>query len=228
MEALAVPSNVDKYEKVYSGGYDKRYPSLDLVRLEGWYFKKQPGKALDFACGTGVNMIHLLDCGYEVVGVDAAVESVKLVNRKLKARPELAGRAAVLHMDPGVTQLPFANNEFDYVVCMSVLSLLESKERVAALIGEFFRIMKPGAKMIIDINGPASDFVTKGRFISNDVFEYYLRPDQTEPLRSYCPSDEKSFASMFDKFSIDDLGHVSFKYCNNDSHEFIACVHKPA
>ena len=55
MEVLAVLSNVDKYEKVYSGGYDKRYPSLDLVRLEGWYFKKQPGKALDFACGTGVN-----------------------------------------------------------------------------------------------------------------------------------------------------------------------------
>ncbi|MDO8358284.1 MAG: class I SAM-dependent methyltransferase [Nitrospirota bacterium] len=227
MTTLVVPANVDKYENVYRGGYDKRYPTLDLVRLEGWYFKKLPGKVLDFACGTGVNMIHLLECGYHAVGVDAAEESVKLVRRKLDARPELAARADVLRLDPNDRRLPFADNEFDYVICMSVLSLLESKERIEILVDEFHRILKPGGKMIVDINGPASDFATKGRFVADDIFEYALHKDQEKLLRCYCPKTAESFAALFKQFVVDDLGHVSFKYCNHDSYEFIACVHKP-
>lgn len=227
MTALVVPANVDKYEDVYRSGYDKRYPTLDLVRLEGWYFKKQPGKVLDFACGTGVNMIHLLECGYRAVGVDAAEGSVKLVRRKLEGRAELAARADVMHLDPDNRRLPFADNEFDYVVCMSVLSLLESKERIIALVNEFHRVLKPGGKMIIDINGPDSDFASKGHFIADDVFEYALHEDQEKPLRCYCPKTSESFSELFKAFVVDDLGHTSFKYCGQDSHEFIACVHKP-
>lgn len=227
MNTLVVPANVDKYEEVYRGGYDKRYPTLDLVRLEGWYFKKQPGKVLDFACGTGVNMIHLLECGYSAIGVDAAEESVKLVRRKLDARPDLATRAGVQRLDPNERRLPFSDNDFDYIVCMSVLSLLESKERIQILIDEFHRILKPGGKMIVDINGPASDFATKGRFVAEDVFEYVLRPGQSEALRCYCPKTKENFAELLNQFGVDELGHVSFNYCGHDSYEFIACAHKP-
>jgi SAM-dependent methyltransferase len=227
MNTLVVPANVEKYEDVYRGGYDKRYPTLDLVRLEGWYFKKQPGKALDFACGTGVNMIHLLECGYSVIGVDASQQSVNMVRRKLGARPELAARAQVLRLHGDDARLPFADGEFDYVVSMSVLSLLESKSRIQMLVDEFHRILKPGGKMIIDINGPASDFATKGRFVAEDVFEYLLRPGQTEPLRCYCPKTKEAFADLLQQFVVDELGHVSFNYCGHDSFEFIACAHKP-
>lgn len=227
MAQLVVPGNVSKYDEIYANGYDKQYPNLDLVRLEGWYFKKKPGKVLDFACGTGVNMIHLAECGYTAVGVDAARESVRLVQRKLDARPGLAGRASALQLDPNDERLPFADGEFDYVVCMSVLSLLVDKARVEQLVAEFLRILKPGGKMIVDINGPESDFAARGRFVSDDVFEYTLRPDQAEPLRCYCPKTAEAFATLFDRFRVDDLGHVSFSYCGNDSHEFVACVSKP-
>lgn len=227
MTKLVVRANVARYEEVYRGGYDKSYPTLDLVRLEGWYFKRQPGKVLDFACGTGVNMLHLLERGYSAVGVDAAEESVKMTRRKLERRPELALRASAIHLDPDQEKLPFDDNEFDYVVCMSVLSLLESKSRIAALVGEFHRILRPGGKMIIDINGPSSDFVTKGVFVEEDVFEYTLRAEHTQALRCYCPKTKEAFAMMFSRFLVDDLGHVSFNYCGHDSYEFIACVRRP-
>ncbi len=228
MEKLVVPANVDKYDDVYRSGYDKRYPNLDLVRLEGWYLNKQPGKVLDFACGTGVNMIHMLECGYSAVGVDAAEESIKLVRRKLDSRPDLARRASVQHLNPNERKLPFADAEFDYVICMSVLSLLESKERISAVVNEFLRVLKPNGKMIIDINGPESDFSKNGRFIGEDLFEYVLRDNQTEPLVCYCPKTKEAFAKLFDQFVVDDLGHVSFSYSGRDSYEFIACVRKPA
>lgn len=227
MEKLVVPCNVEKYEDVYRSGYDKRYPNLDLVRLEGWYLKKQPGKVLDFACGTGVNMIHMLECGYNAVGVDAAEESIKLVQKKLDSRPEFSSRASVQHLSQEDKKLPFADAEFDYVICMSVLSLLESKERISAVVDEFFRILKPNGKMIVDINGHESEFSKNGRYIGEDLFEYVLRENHTEPLVCYCPKTKEAFSKLFDKFIVDDLGHVAFSYCGHDSYEFIACVRKP-
>ena len=226
MDSLVVPANVEKYEEIYKRGYDKRYPTLDLVRLEAWYLRDRSGRVLDFACGTGVNLIHLAECGYSVVGVDAAEESVRLVRKKLADRPDLASRASARALDRGQAALPFADGDFDVVVCMSVLSLLESKERIAHLIDEFHRVLRPGGKLIADINGPDSDFATKGRFVADDVFEYVLREGQASPLRIYCPQAPEVFARMFAKFTVDDVGHASFRYCGHDSHEFIVLAHK--
>lgn len=227
MENLVVSSNVEKYEDVYRSGYDKLYPTLDLVRLEAWYLKKQPGRVLDFACGTGVNMMHMLRSGHSVAGVDAAQESIKLVQKKLDASPDFANKAVLKHLSSQDTKLPFQDNEFDYVVCMSVLSLLESKKRIATLIHEFLRVLKPGGRMIVDINGPESEFSKNGRFLNEDTFEYTLRKNHNEPLICYCPKSKEAFAKLFDKFIVDELGHTSFSYCGHDSYEFIACVRKP-
>lgn len=226
MTSLVVTKNVEKYEQNYRKGYDKRYPNLDMVRLEAWYFNKKTGMALDYGCGTGCNMLHLLDCGYRVVGMDASSESIKLVATKLKARPEIQERSALHLIKPNEPRLPCDDESFDYVVCLSVLSLLETHERISQLIAEFHRVLKPGGKMIIDINGPESNFASKGRFVSDDTFEYFLSPDNADPLRCYCPRTKEVFAKLLSAFVIDDVGHVSFEYVGHRDFEFLACVHK--
>ena len=228
MIGLVVPRNVDKYNLDYLNGYDKKYPNLDLVRLERWYFQSQPGTVLDYGCGTGSDILHLLECGYRVVGMDAATESIKLVTSKLEAQPMLRNRATLHLIDSTHTQLPLDDESCDYVICLSVLSLLETQGRISQLITDFRRVLKPGGKMILDINGPASDFAQKGRFVSDDTFEYFLRPGQDEPLRCYCPRTKEVFAGLLDGFLIDDLGHVAFEYLGHHNFEFIACIRKPA
>ena len=47
------------YDKTYKNGYDKDYPSLELVRIEKIFFKKK-GNVLDYGCGPGTNGIHFL------------------------------------------------------------------------------------------------------------------------------------------------------------------------
>lgn len=227
MNSLIVPENVEKYERVYRGGYNKKYPNLDLVRLDAWYFERKPGRVLDYGCGTGINMIHLLEAGHEVVGVDAASEAVNLVTERLRARPDLAARGRVMRVNPSDRGLSLESDSFDYVVCMSVLSLLESKDRIARLIAEFRRILVPGGKLIADINGPGSDFADKGRFVTEDTFEYTLHGDNDRVIRCYCPKTADAFATLFAAFVVDDVGHSSFKYQGQNSYEFIACVHKP-
>jgi ubiquinone/menaquinone biosynthesis C-methylase UbiE len=174
-----------------------------------------------------VNGIHLLDCGYDVIFVDASIESVNLIKKKLVQRSDAAERTEVLHVAPDAKGLPLEDNSLDYVVCMSVISLLEKKDAIEHLISEFHRVLKPGGKMIADINGPESDFATKGTFIDEDTFEYSLHGDDSSKLRCYCPRTKEKFAELFSYFEVDDIGNVSFQYCGEDSNEFIALVHKP-
>jgi len=218
---LTVDKNVEKYEEIYRSGYDKKYPNLDLVRLEAWYFKKNPGMLLDFGAGTGANTIHMIDAGYQVVAMDAAEESIDLMRRKI------GDRATIMRVEPDATALPFADATFDYVVCMSVLSLLETKARIQAMINEFFRVLKPGGKIIADINGPEAEFSAHGQFIDEDTFEYKLRPDQEGNLRCYCPRTAEKFAELFHSFVTDDIGFSSFEYIGHKSNEFIVLAHKP-
>jgi SAM-dependent methyltransferase len=227
MADLVVPSNITKYDNVYEKGYDKKYPNVDLVRLEGWYFDKKPGSVLDYGAGTGVNGIHMMECGYDVVFMDASTKSVRLIEKKLLHLALADEGTRVLQLEPDANSLPLEDGTLDYVVCMSVLSLLETKGAIEHLIGEFHRVLRPGGKMIIDINGPESDFATKGKFIGDDVFEYNLYGDQTRPIRCYCPKTKGTFAELFGSFITDEIGHVSFQYYGQDSYEFVALVRKP-
>jgi SAM-dependent methyltransferase len=224
---LVVKQNKEKYDDIYRKGYDKKYPNLDLVRMERWYFKGKPGRVLEFAFGTGVNMIHMLECGYDVDAIEASGEAKKIVEAKLAKRPEFKGRARLAVIAPDSGKLPYEDNTFDYVLCLSVLSLLETKERVEQLLAEFKRVMKPGAKMILDLNGPNSDFSKVAKRIREDIYEYRGQSGTEDPRLCYCPQTEDRFRDLLKGWTIDDVGFVAFKYLENESFEYIACVRKP-
>ncbi len=225
---LVIPGSIQKWNAIYAGGSDKKYPNLDLVRLEQWFFKRKPGRLLEYAFGCGENLIHLLECGYTVDGVDASIEAKKTVERKFQDRSELAKRATLIHLSPDATQLPYENEYFDYVNCLSVLSLLGSKERVEYLLREFFRVMKLGAKIIIDINGPESDFARYAQPLGNDLYETKGHLDNEPPHLSYCPQNSQLFAELVQPiFTIDDIGYAAHKYFRSEIQEFIICAHKP-
>jgi len=225
---LVHPDIVRKWEKAYAGGSDKRYPSLDLVRLELWFFEHKPGRLLEYAFGSGVNTIHLAECGHQIDGVDASRGAKELVARKLAARPDIAGRVRLAHISPEETALAYPDGSFDYVVCMSLLSLLASKQRVEHLLAEFVRVMKPGAKIILDVNGPNADFARNSERIGDDVYAYRGASGRDEPVPTYCPDTAEKFADVVRPyFAIDELGYTAFKYLHSEITEFIICAHKP-
>lgn len=218
---------VDNWDKEYRKGMDKRYPSLELVRLEKWYFGGRPGRVLDYGFGTGTNLLHLLECGHVVDGLEASEEAIRLVERKLAQRPEIRDRATLTYLDPDAIRLPYGDATFDYVVCLSVLSLLSSRDRVERLLGEFARAMRPGAKIIVDINGRTSDFASKGKPVGNDVYEFRTSPDHP-PVRTYCLGDERKFVELLRPwFIVDDVGFAAHKYLHSEIFEYIACARTP-
>lgn len=225
---LVEPNTLKKWNTIYAKGTDKRYPSIDLVRLERWFFGHPgSGKLLEYGCGTGVNTIHLLECGYEVHAVDAAKGAIDLVTRKLDSRAELKERARLRHIGEREERLPFSDDSFDFLVCVSVLSLLGSKDRVFHLFGEFRRVLKPGAKLILDINDSNSEFSGKNEYVGDNVYLYRGERGNEDPMRTYCLPDEQSFIEIIEPyFNVDDVGHSGHKYLNRRINEFIVCCHK--
>jgi SAM-dependent methyltransferase len=225
--SLVVKENKDKYDDIYRKGYDKRYPNLDLVRLERWWFKSKPGRLLEYGFGVGVNLIHMLECGYDIDAVEVSGEAVRIVEKKLKPRPELAARARLKLLDPSATALPYGDATFDYILCLSVLSLLGTRDRVTQLLSEFRRVLKPGGKFLLDLNGPSSDFSKHAKLIEEDVYEHRGNDGKDEPRICFCPQTEERFRALLKDWTIEDMGHSSFKYVGNESFEFIACLRKP-
>lgn len=225
---LVIPGSAAKWDEIYASGSDKKHPNLDLVRLEKWFFRGRKGHLLEYAFGCGENLLHLLECGYTVDGIDASIGAKKITERKLQHRPDLAGRATLMHLPPESTRLPYENARFDFVNCLSVLSLLGSPARVQYLLREFSRVMKPGAKIIVDINGPRSDFVYQARSLGDDIYETRGHGGSDLPHLSYCPKDAEIFADLVKPiFQIDDVGYSAHRYFHSAIEEFIICAHKP-
>ncbi|MBI4449950.1 class I SAM-dependent methyltransferase [Candidatus Uhrbacteria bacterium] len=216
-----------KWEAAHAAGTDKKFPNLDLVRLQHWYFKDRPGRLLEYGFGCGVNLLFLLECGHDVHGLEVAPSAKRNVETKLAHRPEIAARATLSVLPVDSQRLPFADASFDYVVCVSVLSLLGSRVAVDALIAEFTRILRSGGKGILDINGPRGDFAQLATPLGGDVYETRGATLHESPHRSYCPPTAEEFAALVrEHLTIDDIGYSSHKLFHSEIQEFIICAHK--
>ena len=221
--SLAHEAVVDKWNKTIAGGSDKLYPSLDLVRLEKWFFGGKPGRLLEYGFGTGVNLIHMLTCGYDADAVDASIEAKKLTEKKLAALPDLPGRANLHLVTPQDFELPFADDTFDYLTCINVLSLIGSREAVEALLGELARVVKPEAKAIFDVNAPNADFARNMEHTGDDMYVY--RDDSGDGVPTWCPNEERFAEIIGNHFAIDDIGYSAHKYMRSEITEHIICGH---
>ena len=122
--SLILKKNVKEYDRVYLLGQNHKYPNLNLVRIQKKYLKNNSGKILDFGCGSGENSIFLSSCGYKVVSLDASKQALKIVRRKNK---KIKNKLKIFLFN-NLNKLPFKNNFFDYIVCLSMISLLGSKK----------------------------------------------------------------------------------------------------
>ena len=214
---------INQYEKAANGDV-KQYPSLELVRLEKWFFKsKKKGKLLEYAFGSGCNTIHLQKCGYNIFGLDVSSGWVRKTRKRVK-KIKSAFKPKLLYFKPTSKKLPFKANSFDYVVAMSILSLLRSEKKVKNLLKEFRRVLKPKGKIILDVNDQSSDFSGKHNKIAKNI---YVAKPVDGFIKTYCLKTAKDFENVVKKFfKVDDVGFSSHKVVGRTITEFIICATK--
>jgi SAM-dependent methyltransferase len=226
---LVQPAVVARWNKSLAGGAVKKYPSLEVVRLERWYFKAGKGRLLEYGFGSGVNTMHLAECGYQIDGIDASSSAKKVVEDRLAQRPDIRGQVTLMLLPETATTLPYKSETFDFVLIVSVLSLLGAKEPVRGLLGELRRVLKPGGKIIADINSNKSQFAQEGLLIGDDIYANRGTARDEGEVRCYCPSKPEDFTALFEGlFEIDDVGFASYRYMNQAIDEFIVCARRPA
>ena len=79
---------------------------------------------------------------------------------KFKKKISKKNKIKLVHLKANSTKLPFKNNTFNFIIAMSVLSLLGSKKTIIKLFKEFDRVLKNG-RLILDINTKKSKVSNK-------------------------------------------------------------------
>lgn len=104
----------------------------ELIGLLG----RGPGRCLDLACGTGVNLPRLTDAGWSVTGVDISADQLRVARRRAGTEVEL--------LQADATHMPFDDGAFDAIAC----SLLHSDvANFADVTSEAARVLLPGGRM---------------------------------------------------------------------------------
>lgn len=95
-----------------------------------------PGRCLDLACGTGINLRRLVDASWTVTGVDLSADQLRLARQRAPSAAEL--------VQADVTALPFEEGSFDAVAC----SLLHTDVTDFAVVcREAARVLRPGGRL---------------------------------------------------------------------------------
>jgi SAM-dependent methyltransferase len=134
-------------------------------------------RILDAGCGGGRNLVYFFRNGFEIFGVDAdpqAIASVRAIAARLS--PDLP--ADNFRVEP-VEHLSFPDASFDAVLSSAVLHFAADDRQFDAMIGEMWRVLKPGgllfARLASNIGMECRMQRLEGRrFLLPDGSERYL------------------------------------------------------
>lgn len=79
---LISKSTIKCFEDLYHNGYDKDYPSIELVRIQKKLFDNSHKNLLDFGSGHGSNGIHFLKYGFNVTFCDISKKAIDFSKKK--------------------------------------------------------------------------------------------------------------------------------------------------
>jgi demethylmenaquinone methyltransferase / 2-methoxy-6-polyprenyl-1,4-benzoquinol methylase len=180
-----ISRNYDFLNHFLSLGIDKAWRRKAISFLAPY----KPKTILDVATGTGDFAIQALDLQPDkIYGVDIS-EGMLEVGRKKLIERNLVGKIELLKADS--ENLPFEENKFDAVTVAFGVRNFENLEKG---LREIFRVMKPGAKLVVlEFSRPrafpmkqAYNFYFKlilpriGRLVSSDKSAYTYLPESVE------------------------------------------------
>ncbi len=140
--AAAIPYPLGTAE--YFAYYDGLREANESPAFSSWlheYSAFTGRKVLDVGSGNGYVLSRYAQEGADVFGIDLTSAAVKLCQQRF----ELLG----LHGDFRVAnaeQLPFEDESFD---CVCSMGVLHHTPNTAAAVGEIFRVLKPGGRLIV-------------------------------------------------------------------------------
>ncbi|MEX2202986.1 MAG: class I SAM-dependent methyltransferase [Actinomycetota bacterium] len=140
------------YERAYRRGktpWDTGIPPPELVEVTEGPNALEPGRALDLGCGTGTNVIYLVQHRWTAVGVDFSSHAIESARRKAD------WVSGAMFVEGDVTRLSELGVEgpFDLLLDIGCFHSVVPSRR-DAYVREAARVARPGSRMMIFAFGP--------------------------------------------------------------------------
>lgn len=178
-------SNYDEWDQIYrkyplnSLGWELGRPRPILVEfVEKGFIKK--GKALDICCGAGTNTVYLAENGFEVTGIDISSKAIEYAKKKAQQ-----AKVKINFMSQNFINLPFEDEEFDFIFDMGCFHHVEIEDRTKFIKGVHRVLKKDGSYMLTCFsykNGPAWNHFTKKQITS--LFSEYFKINEIRHISS--------------------------------------------
>lgn len=113
-------------------------------------------RILDVGCGTGGTSVALALSSLgarSVIGVDADASTLQAARVRAQAYQLDAARLSFQHVPAGHA-MPYADNSFDLVTCVSVLEFISSQRHRDHFIAELLRVLRPGGHLFLATPNP--------------------------------------------------------------------------
>lgn len=107
---------------------------------------KKGFRVLDLGCGNGLMTGEVVKRGGRYFGSDISAKLVSLARKKYVG--EIKKKKAQFFVADALN-LPFKNNQFDFIFSFSVIHHIPSAELRKKFLEEVFRVLKPRAKVVI-------------------------------------------------------------------------------
>jgi ubiquinone/menaquinone biosynthesis C-methylase UbiE len=134
---------------------------------------------LDVACGSGGPTLRIAQVtGCTVVGVDLHTDAIDTAVAT-SAERKLAARAQFRTADAS-EPLPFADGQFDGLICIDAINHLKQREGV---FGEWYRALKPGGRLVFTDPITVTGLLTSDEMRIRSSIGYFLFAARGEDMR---------------------------------------------
>jgi len=170
------------------------------------------GNVLDYGCGPGYLIQHLLSRGVSSSGIDFSEDSINAVNTRFKESPFWNG--AKLYSNE---QLPYPDNSFDLIICVETIEHLKEND-LDTIFNEFHRVLKPNTGHLFITTPYHEDLSMNMVFCPQcqQVFHKY------QHLRSF---DQESLIALMEKkkFSTALCNSTTFNFFQESRFAQVSC-----
>lgn len=176
-----VGKTIETYEDL-AEDYSKNHFDIEEVRkFIDFFIQNLKGKnILDVGCGPGRDAKYFCEHGFDVTGIDLALNFVEMASRNVPG-------AKFLQMD--MADLDFDDDEFDGVwACASFLHI--PKKQAKDVLSGFFRVLKPGGLLFLSVKqGDGEKLVLEDIYNGRERFFALFSQDELKNLIESCGFD---------------------------------------
>lgn len=169
------------FERAYRAGktrWDTGISPPELVEVIEGPIALEPGRALDLGCGTGTNVIYLVQHGWKAVGVDFSSLAIESARRKSD------WVSGAMFIEGDVTRLSDlgVDGPFDLLLDIGCFHSVVPSRR-DAYVREAARVARPGALMMIFAFGPRLRLPASRRTREREVRRRFGQAFELERVR---------------------------------------------